>query len=149
MEVTVTPEPRIVYRDLLDQRQLQIARCERRHRLFGYAQLAAALAGIAAIWWAIASHGRAVAWIFVPLVAFVVFLVMHERVLKELEFRRRAARYFEKGLTRLDGNWIGTSEQGAGYLDPEHPYALDLDLFGKGSVFELISKRSPKKAELM
>ena len=46
--------------------------------------------------------------------------------------------YFESGLARLDGNWAGTGETGDRYLDPAHPYAQDLDLFGKGSLFELL-----------
>ena len=65
--------------------------------------------------------------------------VRHERVLRVLERRRRAARFFERGLERLDGRWAGTGETGDRYLDPAHPYARDLDLFGKGSLFELIS----------
>src|SRR5271166_3341258 len=100
MEVAVMPEPRTIYRELLSQRQAEIARCDRRHRLLGYAQLAAAAAGVAAIWWAIATHGRMVAWIFVPAAAFVALLIVHDRVLKQMELRRRAERYFEKGLAR-------------------------------------------------
>jgi MutS domain V len=56
-----------------------------------------------------------------------------------LEGLRRAARFFEGGLARLDGHWAGRGQTGQHYLDPTHPYAQDLDLFGKGSVFELLS----------
>ena len=65
-------------------------------------------------------------------------MVVHEKLLKELERRRRAARFYEKALARLDGNWAGTGEPGDRYKEASHPYALDLDLFGKGSVFELL-----------
>ena len=64
--------------------------------------------------------------------------MIHEKLLKELERRRRAARFYEKALARLDGNWAGTGEPGDRYQEASHPYALDLDLFGKGSVFELL-----------
>ena len=37
------------------------------------------------------------------------------------------------------GDWDGHGETGERYLDPAHPYAQDLDLFGKGSLFELLS----------
>src|SRR5581483_4388386 len=62
----------------------------------------------------------------------------HERTLRSLERSRRAVTYFERGLARLDGDWAGHGEAGDRYLDPAHPYAQDLDLFGKGSVFELL-----------
>ncbi|MBV9507641.1 MAG: DNA mismatch repair protein MutS, partial [Acidobacteriia bacterium] len=54
------------------------------------------------------------------------------------ELRRRSVRYFERALARLEGKWAGTGTPGDSYLDPAHPYALDLDLFGKGSLFELL-----------
>ena len=75
----------------------------------------------------------------IPAAAFAALVRrLHERVLHGLERRRRAAKYFENALARLDGNWAGTGETGERYNDPAHPYALDLDLFGKGSVFELL-----------
>jgi hypothetical protein len=65
--------------------------------------------------------------------------MFHERVLRHQERLKRAERYFEKALARLDGNWPGTGEPGDRYLVDSHPYAQDLDLFGKGSLFELLS----------
>ena len=35
-----------------------------------------------------------------------------------------------EGLARLEGRWAGTGVAGLEYLDLEHPYAADLDLFG-------------------
>ncbi|HEV2248095.1 MAG TPA: DNA mismatch repair protein MutS, partial [Terriglobia bacterium] len=42
------------------------------------------------------------------------------------------------GLARLENRWMGTGESGERFLDPSHPYARDLDLFGQGSLFELL-----------
>jgi len=39
----------------------------------------------------------------------------------------------------LDGCWAGHGETGERFLDGAHPYAADLDLFGQGSLFELLS----------
>ena len=64
--------------------------------------------------------------------------MVHERVLASIERLRRAVRFFENGLARLDGHWPGAGETGDRYHQPEHPYATDLDLFGKGSLFELL-----------
>jgi MutS domain V len=67
-----------------------------------------------------------------------VLTVIHDRLLKKLERQRRAATFFEKALARLDDRWAGTGETGERYLTADHPYAADLDLFGKGSLFELL-----------
>ena len=40
-------------------------------------------------------------------------------------------------MARLDGTWAGTGPDGARFLEG-HPYARDLDLFGPGSLFQLL-----------
>ncbi|HUI53322.1 MAG TPA: hypothetical protein VLY04_00025 [Bryobacteraceae bacterium] len=132
-------DPRQTYSNLLEQRRADISRREHRHRLLGYGRLAmVAVAGVL-VWLALVSHTMSIAWTLIPIALFAALLVVHDHLLRQLERRRRAERFFEKCLTRLDGAWAGTGEPGDRYLDPEHPYARDLDLFGKGSLFELLS----------
>src|SRR5205085_415056 len=86
----------------------------------------------------LAKNAVSILWVLIPLIAFIALIVVHETLLRVWERRKRAARYFQKGLARLDGTWIGTGESGERYVDAAHPYAQDLDLFGAGSVFELL-----------
>ncbi len=134
----MTSDPRPVYSQLLNQRRAEIALRERRHQWLAYARLAAAVSALAVVWMALARDAFSILWVLVPVAVFVAFIVIHENLLRVVERRRRAQRYFERGMARLDGKWIGTGEPGDRYLVPEHPYAQDLDLFGKGSVFELL-----------
>ena len=134
----MTDDPRTLYTQRLAERRAGIARQEQHHRMLGRGKLAMAACGIALVWLALAQDAFSILWVLVPVAAFALLVVIHERLLKELERRRRAARFFEKALARLDGNWAGTGEAGDRYNEAAHPYALDLDLFGKGSVFELL-----------
>ena len=134
----MTQDPRSTYLQLLEERRNDIAIREKRHNWFGYLRLAAVAAAVAVVWTALA-QGFTVAWAAIPIAVFVGLIVLHEHLLKRLERHRRAVRYFEKALGRLDGNWPGTGEAGDRYIDPAHPYSQDLDLFGKGSLFELLS----------
>jgi membrane protein implicated in regulation of membrane protease activity len=86
-------------------------------------------------------------------IAFVVLLVVHERILRSIALRERAERFYERGLARLHGTWMEVQEKtnkgrggkaavdetGAQFLPDDHAYARDLDLFGKGSLFHLLS----------
>jgi hypothetical protein len=135
----MTQDPRRVYSQLLEERRADIARRERRHRMLGYGRLAAAVCALVVVWLALAGHALSVAWVSLPAALFAFLVVIHDHLLRVLERRRRAQRYFRKALARLDGKWAGTGEPGDQYLDPAHPYARDLDLFGKGSLFELLS----------
>jgi hypothetical protein len=135
----MVPEPRGVYTQKLEERRAEISRRELLHRRLGFTQLGVvAFAGIL-VWLALSGGSFSILWVLVPIAVFGALVVIHEKLLHVLERRRRAARYFEKGLARLDGSWPGTGETGDRYLDAAHPYAADLDLFGKGSIFELLS----------
>ena len=132
-------DPRQAYTALLSERRADIVFRERRHASLGYGRLAAVVAAAAILWLALVSRALSIAWVLAPIAAFAALVVVHDRLLRRLERVRRAVRFFEKALARLDGTWEGAGESGDRYLDPHHPYAQDLDLFGKGSLFELLS----------
>ena len=132
-------DPRPIYSQRLEERRAELAWRERRHRLLGYVQLAVVAAGLAMVWLALAYHSFSILWAFVPAAVFVTLMLVHDRLLRVAALHRRGVEYFERALARLDGNWAGTGEPGLQYLDPSHPYAMDLDIFGKGSLFELLS----------
>ena len=134
----MNPDPRSTYSQFLEQRRSVIAGLEQRHRALGYAKIAMAVLALLVVWLALVQGASRILWVLLPVAAFVVLVVVHERLLASMERLRRAVRYFENGLARLAGHWPGTGEAGERYHEPEHPYATDLDLFGKGSLFELL-----------
>ena len=130
-------DPGLIYSQLLDKRRLDLAARDQQHRVFGYLQLAAVVSALAAVGLAL-FHKVSIFWVFAPAAAFATLFIIHERLLRVSERRRRSIRYFERALARLEGKWAGQGEAGDRFLDPAHPYARDLDLFGKGSLFELL-----------
>lgn len=45
--------------------------------------------------------------------------------------------YYDKGIARLKREW-DSLDDGKEFIDPDHTYATDLDLFGRGSLFQLL-----------
>jgi hypothetical protein len=82
-------------------------------------------------WLAFARGALNPAWLLLPAVLFLALLVVHARLLNANERLVRARRYYERGLTRLDGSWAGTGPDGSRFIG-DHPFARDLDLFGPG-----------------
>ncbi|HWW60788.1 MAG TPA: DNA mismatch repair protein MutS [Thermoanaerobaculia bacterium] len=74
----------------------------------------------------------------VPLAAFVALLVVHERVITARRRANAAAGFYARGLARLDGTWPGQGASGDEYRAEHHLFSGDLDLFGRGSIFELL-----------
>jgi hypothetical protein len=67
---------------------------------------------------------------------FLFLVVRHEALARRLARARRRVAFHEAALDRLRGEWAGRGDAGARRADPHHPYAPDLDLFGRGSLFE-------------
>jgi hypothetical protein len=99
--------------------------------IFATAAIAAWLAfarGTIAGWW-LAALGLVFAWL----------MKEHDRVITGREAAGRATAFYERGLARIEDRWMGGGEAGERFRSDDHPYANDLDLFGSGSLFELLS----------
>jgi MutS domain V len=86
-------------------------------------------------------------WLTVPAGAFIALILSHEPVRRAGDRARRAVDFYSKGLARLEGRWAGQGVPGLEYLDLEHPYAADLDLFGVGSLFERLCTARTRAGE--
>ena len=73
------------------------------------------------------------------LVGLLLTGIWHLRIESGRDTARRGMRFYQLGLDRLDGTWPGKGSPGTEFLNPHHPYAADLDLFGAGSLFELVN----------
>ncbi|WP_166824336.1 MutS family DNA mismatch repair protein [Thalassoroseus pseudoceratinae] len=86
-------------------------------------------------------------WLLLPFLAFVALVIWHGRVLKRLSAAQLAVTYYERGLKRLDDEWFQTGATGERYGDPNHVYSGDLDLFGDGSLFQLLCRARTRLGE--
>jgi len=146
-QVAVMQEPREIYTALHKERRASIIVSEGRQHRLGYWRLGMVGAAGALVWLALSASRITILWTLIPAAAFVALMVAHASLTRQLERKRRAARFFERGLARLDGTWPGTGSTGDTYLDLAHPYAQDLDLFGIGSLFELLCAARTRAGE--
>jgi hypothetical protein len=142
-------DPRSEYELRLEQRRSACAGCEFRHIWIGNTRLVVFLAAAVMGWLAIWSRVLTYWWLLIPLFCYVALMAWHARVLRRLRKLQRAVDFYERGLARLDEQWMGKGAQGSQFEDPSHPYAQDLDLFGKGSLFELLSCARTHRGEQM
>lgn len=134
------------YALLLQQRQAEQRVFARRGRILAWAKVATAVFAVGLGLWFLQSKQGA-GFFFLPVMAFLALAVVHERVLRRLRTLRAAVLFYERGLARLEDRWSGTGESGLRFLADTHPYARDLDLFGKGSLFELLSTARTRSGE--
>jgi hypothetical protein len=77
-------------------------------------------------------------WLLAPGVVFAGLFIWHQRVIHARTVAERAMRYYDAGLGRLRHEWQGRGQSGERFRDGGHVYSEDLDVFGKGSLFELL-----------
>jgi len=145
----VDADPRGEYARRLEASRARAATLTRRDDRLGNARLVAFLVAVGL--GGLAGRGDVgPAWAVAALVGFAALVVAHGRVLAGRRRAEAGVRFHERGLARLDGRWVGAGVTGSRFLDEDHPYAADLDLFGVGSLFErLCSARTASgEAEL-
>jgi hypothetical protein len=134
----VTP-PRDEYRSRLEYWRATQATSDRRFRQIGNARLATGIVAVAVAAMAIGAGWISPWWLLLPVVVFIALAIVHDRVDKQRASAARGAAYYDRALSRVENRWIGNGRQGEEFRDPKHVYADDLDLFGRGSLFELLS----------
>jgi hypothetical protein len=79
---------------------------------------------------------------------FIALSVWHEIVMRALARAQAAVAYYADGIARIEDRWMRDTPSGERFRDRDHPYADDLDVFGPGSLFQLLSScRTPMGEE--
>lgn len=131
------------YRDRLAELGAEATRLDRRDRRLSTARgLTFLLTAGPALYGAFQPWTWQWAVVGVVAAAFVLFVVLHALLsTKQFDNQRRRA-LCEQGLARMSGSYRAPDDQerlrGERFRQAEHDYGWDLDLFGAGSLFELL-----------
>ena len=133
-------DARAEYSRRLDSYTQKIAVENRRHIALGNAKLATIVAEIAGVWLVLARHLFPPFWLILPVAAYLALAIAHEFVLRARKKAEVASDFYRKGIARIEDRWPGTGQNAARFLERKYLYAEDLDIFGPGSLFELLSQ---------
>jgi hypothetical protein len=144
--VNAASAPREIYQHRLTQRRLALSDSAQRLSRIHLLRLLVFAAAAAVIWQSI--RGALPAWWIALPVAFFVALVWYQsRLERAADLVRRAIAFHERGMARIEHRWQGIGSTGDRFADPEHPYSADLDLFGRASLFQLLSTARTRGGE--
>ncbi|HSM85582.1 MAG TPA: hypothetical protein VLT16_05500, partial [Candidatus Limnocylindrales bacterium] len=110
----------------------------RKHLWTGNVRVALFLAILVLGWWIAKTGFPSVYWLGACAGAFVALAIVHRRILRAKSTAERAAALYRRGIARIEDRWAGAGDTGEQFHDPEHVYAGDLDIFGEGSLFQLL-----------
>lgn len=127
-----------LYARRLSEARDEVASLRGRERRIGNYRLLVFVAAIAVAWLAFDRAALPRASAALPVAVFAALVVQHGRVIRRREERERVAAHYEHGLARITGDWPRYGRRGERFADTDHPYAADLDVFGHGSLFQLL-----------
>lgn len=135
---SASPPPAEQYSQRLQWHKAQSDRLHRLHIWTGNARIAVFVL-ILILCWTIAKSGKpGLVWLVAAVSGFIVLVVVHRRILRAKNLAERGMALYTRGLARLDDRWSGTGDTGEEFNRPDHLYAEDLDIFGTGSLFQLL-----------
>jgi hypothetical protein len=126
---------------------MQVAHFENVHRRFGNIRLLLVIATLIAAWFSLNFDAFSPWWLLLALAVFLAIAILHAKVLRQRACAERAVDFYRKGLARIEDRWPGTGQTGARIDVHSSLYATDLDLFGQGSLFELLSLARTRMGE--
>jgi hypothetical protein len=95
------------------------------------------------------------AWVLAPSAAFVAALIWHSRIRAQMTRAQRSVAFYRDGLQRIHETTDGAGCPSKGvtgerFAAPRHVYGSDLDLFGPGSLYQLLcAARTPMGEETL
>jgi len=75
------------------------------------------------------------------IVIFILLIRIHSKILTDKKYQEAKIKINKNELGALDGKFE-CFENGSEFIDPDHPFTLDLDIFGEGSLFHLLNRTS-------
>lgn len=73
------------------------------------------------------------------LFVFLIIVFFHNERINLKKRLLTMLEYYEKGIKRLDNTWKEFSDIGEEFIDKNHSFSSDLDIFGKKSLFQWIN----------
>ncbi len=120
---------------------------ERIHIRIGNFKLLVIVAGLALAWYTVGINRASAYWLAIPVALYAALAVWHEITIRARTRAERAADFYERGIARIEDRWSGSGSPGNQFRDATHIYADDLDIFGGGGLFELLSSAQTPMGE--
>jgi hypothetical protein len=145
------------YQRRLQAHEERASRLKATHLWLGWLRLAVVVLFLGVAWFTI-FLGEGPRWsVLIPIVLFVVLGVWEGKVSRELSSARRASEIYGLGIARVEDRWVGLEPReisgklsaGVCVAVGASLYAGDLDIVGRGGVFELLCRARTRMGEEM
>jgi hypothetical protein len=124
-----------------DEHRAEADAAQRRADRIGNVRIGLVLLGLALLLLPLATRDGTPWWLLIPdFVLFVGLGLVQDRAARREQDARARQHYMEAGRARWEESWRSLEDDGADLAPEDSALAVDLDLFGPASLFQLVSR---------
>lgn len=127
------------YTEILSLTEGQLQQVKKQIFRISMLRLALFIAGIAGLYFFFNQTTLLIICICLTFLPLFILVKIHNRFFIRKEWLETQARIIQEELQALSGDY-SSFEDGKEYVNPEHPYSFDLDVFGRRSLFQSINR---------
>ncbi|MBN1651110.1 MAG: hypothetical protein JW857_07270 [Bacteroidales bacterium] len=140
----MNPKAKAFYQQEFEFYSKKIAQLSKQNKRYSTARITWFLLGLVFIYLASSTQLYVVALVFVFfLLVFLLIALRHEKILAQKKESAIFLDVYTKELSALYGDF-SSFEKGMEFIDNQHPYTSDLDVFGKDSLFQMLNRNFSK-----
>lgn len=134
------------YKENIENADKEIKKLDSVISQIGWSRLVILLAGLFISWKLYKASGvySGVIGVVVTLAVFLVVANIHGKKIEKKEHLEIIKEVNEKGIKRLNGEYRDFEDKGEEFLEDDHPFSSDLDVFGQNSLFQMINTTRTK-----
>lgn len=130
--------PEMVYSSRLETTRQQLSQCQQVDRRFVLIRIALFLTVVVLAAICAGDTGMSWWWLTLPTGLLLAIVVIHGQALTRQARLLTLTGFFEGCLDRINHRWNERAQNGARFACDQHSWSQDLDLFGAGSLFQLL-----------
>jgi len=127
------------YNRQLSRFKQDLRKLKKRSFIVSMGRLFLFLALVTALYFYHHSMGQILLVFFTWLPLFLILIAKYADLIRKIRKTKHLIQINETEMTVLNGNYADLPD-GSAYINPEHDYSYDIDLFGKGSFFQYINR---------
>ncbi|MEI3154987.1 MAG: DNA mismatch repair protein MutS [Odoribacter sp.] len=131
--------PQEFYQKNIIQYTKQLKQIKQRRNLITLGKLFTFVSAVIQIYWIITTHSLALIFPIGAISLFIFLTFLDNRIVRKLQLTEQLIRINQQETEYLEGK-LDSFPKGLEYLNPQHPYAVDLDLFGEDSLFQHLNR---------
>lgn len=133
--------PQETYLNKIKDYQTHLHELEKQSRRISNLRLLISLGGMGIVLYLYLTdkHFGAVSIFVITAALFTILVIRHQRLSRDKNFSQTMLKINEQSIARFSDAWTLFPDMGSEFIEEGHPYAVDLDIFGKRSLFQLIN----------